>query len=224
MRGRTHLQQLLSPLRFWDVDYAGRTLYTRIVPAGVAVLAGALFAYFPKANVAHPRGLLDVSSGMLSMLVGFFVAALGLTLTIKSEKMDAVASANPPTLNEKPITWREFARAVTAYLVLMALCTYLVALATMVMHPAAARLDATTRMALRVGGGGIYAGLFTHVLMVTVMALFLMSDKLPELAKSKSEKIPASSPVSSDPRTPRTGHGTPSKVPDHQRRQDPDPS
>ena len=47
MRGRTHLQQLLSPLRFWDVDYAGRTVYTRIVPAGVAVLAGVLFVRVP---------------------------------------------------------------------------------------------------------------------------------------------------------------------------------
>lgn len=191
MSGRTHLQQLLSPLRFWSVGYPGRTLYTRVVPMVVAVVSGALFKSFPMANVAHPRGLLDISSGMLSMLVGFFVAALGLTLTIKSGKLDRVAKGNPPTLGGKPITWREFARSVTAYLVLTALGTYLLALATLTMHPACTRLEATSRMALRVAGGAAYAGLFAHILMVTVMALFLMSDKLPELAKPEKTKTPA---------------------------------
>jgi hypothetical protein len=188
--GRTHLQQLLSLLDFWRVSYPGKALYVWWIPLGVGGAAALAFFYAPQANIAHDRGLLDVSSGLLSMLVGFFVAALGLALTLTSESLDKEAKANGPKFGDRTLTWRAFARTVTAYLVLVSLCTYLIAVGALMFHPTVELMNNSTRAVVRILVGGVYVAMFTHVISVTTFALFLISNKLPEVAEPAPLKRP----------------------------------
>lgn len=188
--GRSLWEQFLWPLGFWRVRFVGKKRALLLPPMAVFALAAMIFARLPNANLAHDRGLLDISADLLSMLVGFFVAALGVVMAMPKGPLDVTiaSNANPPIFRGKAMTWREFANIMTAYLVFVSLLTYVVATMVMVVHPGVDWASyATARWWVRVIGGGVYAGLFAHVLSVTLFSLFWIAGKLVE-AQRQQEK------------------------------------
>lgn len=201
--GRSLLQQYLWPLGFWKVKFAGKKRWMVLFPLIVACAAGLTFAYLPKANLAHDRGLLDISADLLSMLVGFFVAALGVVMAFPKGRIDAriPANANPPMIGNQALTWREFANRMTAYLVFVSLLTYAVATAVMVVHPG---IDwdkhcPDFRFWMRVLGGAMYTALFAHVLSVTLFSLFWIAGKMAEAQWEPNVAVKPGAPASPIP-------------------------
>lgn len=193
--------QHLAPLKFFRVTYSGKRAYSFIFPTVFASMVCVVLYFFPNANVAQPGGLLDHSSGLFRMLVGFYVAALGVTVQVSSEGLDKVATDNPPEFNGVGISWREFGIITLSYLVAMAIVTYLFATAILVIQPVTATMDEVLVSRLRLGVSFFYVFIFMHTLAVTVFALFLMSHNLHELKsnskvppKQKKQRSKSSSP------------------------------
>lgn len=183
---RTLRQQLLWPLVFWRIKFNGKTKWMVGFPVVVGAAAGLAFAFVPGANLTGERGLLDLSAGLLQMLVGFYVAGIGIVMALPEGKLDEriAKGANPPRLRDDEMTWRQFANALTAYLVFISLVVYCLALTTMTFSPGFDWISSEARAWSKIILGGVYTGLFSHVLSITMFTLFWIAAKIPE-AKNK---------------------------------------
>lgn len=177
---RTWMEQLLAPLVFLRINFGGRVAVAYLIPLVLAVGCGLLFWCYPEANVTDDRGLFDVSASLLSMLVGFFAAGLGVALTVNSTSLDSTPNHNPPRLDGEGISWRRFLTYSMAHLVLVSLAAYVLALVVLVSRPSSVRWVAAL--------GGIYTGMLAHILGVTLLALFLLSDIVPGLRQPRQRK------------------------------------
>ena len=200
--GRGLRGQFLWPLEFWKISFDGKRRYMMAWPIGIALITAVGLYLLPSANLAHERGLLDVSAGLLTMLIGFFVAALGVVVALPQGRLDSVIrdDANPPKLDGKALTWRQFANRMAAYLVFICLVTYLAATAALVVHPGLTwpniplpRTDIvidgkTIRVLARIILGSIYAGMFSHVISVTMFSLYWVAGKVPETQNEATEE------------------------------------
>lgn len=197
--GRTLREQFLWPLGFLRVQFNGRRRWLYGVPGLFGALSGVVFWYLPGANIAHDVGLLTITSGLLQMLVGFYVAALTVVIALPVGRLDdkIAPEDNPPRYNDVELTWRGFASRITAYLVFISLLTYIIATAMVTIRPAMtweARHVGNYIIAgdvihslTRVLAGAGYVALFMHVISVTLLSLFWVAAKIPEAqAESKN--------------------------------------
>lgn len=208
--GRSLRQQYFWPLGFWRIKFTGKRRWMLGLPLLIGLGAGATLNCLPRANLAHDRGLLEISSGLLSMLVGFFVAALGVVIALPpGQRLDTKVDedANPPKIGNEILTWRQFANRMTAYLVFISLLTYVIATVALVVHPGIdwSLYSELFRHCTRVVTGGLYAGLFAHVLSVTLFSLFWIAGAMTDSQTASSGVIkPTKRPVGTPDQSDRT--------------------
>lgn len=186
----SHFRQLVSPfVRYWRIKFPGKLRWSVCVPAILGLVASILIYNVDKFNVADDRGLIHATLPLLSLLVGFYVAALGVSLTIGAGHLDMIPKDRPPVERGEPITWRDFTASLFAHLVAASLTAHILGVLVLVGAPlredfGALLLSENPALAVRLCrtlAGGSYIFLLAHLLAATMFGLFLMADRLPKL-------------------------------------------
>lgn len=184
---RSPAQQLVAPfLSYPGIAFAGKRLLCSLLPSLLAAGAGALIIVAPEFNLTGDRGLVDATLSLLTLLVGFYVAALGLALTMQDRFLDEVPRWRPPVDRSGAVTWRRFLSALCGYLVAVSLFTYFYGVAVLTGSSLYGRAEAwlASRGApdvlsvAKAAAGALYVFLLLHLLANTLLGLYFMSQRL----------------------------------------------
>lgn len=123
--------RLFVPLRYWRIRYAGRALFNVWVPLVIAILSTLpLLSDAFRTDAMAAQGILSRSGDLLSILTGFFVAALAAVSTFGNPEMDLpIAGSAPPTLSERggpqlELSRRRFLSYLFGYLAFASIAVY----------------------------------------------------------------------------------------------------
>lgn len=185
------LAQLGTPFtNYWHLRYTGkRRLGFGLPCVGATLLAGLAYSY--PLNLTGDRGLVDATLPLLSLLVGFYVAALGLAVTANNPFLDKVPT-NPPRRNDDELTMRAFLVDMFSFLVATSILTHVLGVVALVTGVAAERLITFVAGISELQGpivhataralyAGTYSFLLLKLLVVTMASLFFVAHRLQEM-------------------------------------------
>lgn len=194
---RSHADQLLAPLlTYWRIRFRSKARYAVWLPLAAGAITATTCAMEPGFNVAGDLGLVDSTLSLLALLVGFYIAALGVAVTAGEAYLDEVPEDRPPTVpapdggpDPQPISWRKFLAALFAHLVAVSFVTYIFGALILVVAPIQGNLSAHVPVEYRLIpidlARSLVAGAYTvalcHLFVTTFFGLFLMAERLPEV-------------------------------------------
>ena len=138
--------------RWWNyrrIKHPSMAWYIWRIPGAAASLTAVTYILLPeRPGVASPDGLISGVSQIMTILPGFFIAALAAVATFNREEMDDPMPAPTPTTTifrqgewiEVVLTRRLFLTYLFSYLSILSLGTSIVCLALKLAHPSAVYL------------------------------------------------------------------------------------
>lgn len=112
------MSPLLTPLKFWSIKHQFYKEYNFIFPAVLAVLLVIILIFLPKVSpIFGEKGFLASLQNILAIIGGFFIAALTLVTSDKSEILTSkIGGKYPPTLNNEVLSRKRFLAYLFGYL------------------------------------------------------------------------------------------------------------
>lgn len=179
MKAPPWIQPLLTPLRYLRISHRTKRIYDFWVPLGLAVGLTAPAILLP-VNIFGDKGFCYYILDLVKLLTGFYIASLGVVVSLHREGLDLVMEGeHPPTLDNVKVTRRQFLTALFGYLALLSFVIYAVGTAAIIGTPVMRTmlppiLHPWLRDAFLLGFGLMVANLFTS----TVIGLHYMSYKV----------------------------------------------
>ncbi|MEE9339777.1 MAG: hypothetical protein V3U87_17030 [Methylococcaceae bacterium] len=137
------MKQLLSPLNHLRIQHSQKYLFDYFIPLVIALIALivliGLMALPVSINIFGHNGLISVITGLIQILVGFYIAALAAVATFQKEGLDSFLAGEGATLVvqrrgiEKSIqlTRRKFVCYLFGYLAFVGIALYFIGSASM---------------------------------------------------------------------------------------------
>lgn len=190
------IRRLLTPFGFLftrDKKHEFRTI--RLLAILLGAMAAAAAAYPSMLTIFGTNGLIHHGAGMLRILCGLYVAALGLSHTLKMDGLDEpvlgeVSYYNPFIQQrvEGP-TLRHFLAVLFGYLAATALSLYVVGMVASIFLPAwqsvigtaTEHLGSWPHPSARAAFCLLYVTGYSHLLLTTAHGLYLLGDRLHRL-------------------------------------------
>lgn len=174
---------LLKPLRYVLIRHRAKLLYDFLLPAILAAGVTALLVYSLKPiEVFGREGYLSSLQNLLTIMGGFFVAALTLITTATMPILkEPVGGREPPRLaNESaPLSRKRFLAYLFGYL---STSSFLLVAITIVANLAAPDIAARTPQAAHMAVKTVFLGLFNfwlaHVFVATLLGMFYFTERL----------------------------------------------
>lgn len=127
------ISRLFRPLDYARIKHPAKTKYDIFIPLSLAVFGTAILMWLPKTpNIIGTKGLIEIFSGLLQILTGFYIASLAAIATFNKDGMDETMAGDPPTLTVSyrgkikidKLTRRRFLCLMFGYLALMSIFIY----------------------------------------------------------------------------------------------------
>lgn len=179
------LQRLLTPLLYLRIKHPAKWKYDLWIPLLLAVIPVLVVVLSPvPINVFGDRGLCDRILGLVTVLVGLYIALLGFVATFGRATMDApMEGSKPPTLSwrgkTRVVTRRQFLTLLFGYLSFESLLLYLVGTASQLLVPLARdALVPEAQFGFRVTFVFVFGLLFANLVVATLIGLSYMSERI----------------------------------------------
>lgn len=178
---RSHIAQLLAPLAdYGRVRFKGKAVSHFWAPLVCGVVSFGAWLSFPTLVLVGEKGLLDITSQLVAMLVGFYVAALGVMLGLQDPFLDEVSESSP-SLDGKKLTWRDFLVLLFGYLLALALLSYAGIVIGMVAGThVRALLPAPIVSCVKASCAAVYTFALSRLFLVTMFGAFLGGQRIQE--------------------------------------------
>jgi hypothetical protein len=172
---------LLSPLRFLAIRHGRWVRYNFVIPGVIAAAATTLVLLWPKAGpLIGDDGFLSKLQNPMAILGGFFIAALTLVTSDRSDVLQAkVGGEDPPRLRGEALSRRRFLAFLFGYLAFASFAIVAFTVIADLLGPGArvvipnGYLQATK--GVFVFGLGFIIG---HVAIATLLGLYYFTERL----------------------------------------------
>ena len=93
------ISRLFKPLDYLRVYHSQKRKYDLWIPLIIATIFTGILFYLPTpVDITGDRGLLVIFTGLLQILIGFYIASLAAVATFDRPSMDEIMRGDPPTL------------------------------------------------------------------------------------------------------------------------------
>lgn len=183
-------KRLLRPLDYLRIQHDDKGRYDWFYPYIAAGTFTALLAFLPgELKIVGPDGLLSIFTGILQILVGFYIASLAAVATFNRPAMDDPMQGDPPTLRDwrrgeliqRDLTRRQFLSMMFGYLAFASIGLYFVGAFTNLLAPqlaAAITFPWWLEWTARWLGLLVYLFAAANLVVTTLLGLFYMSDRI----------------------------------------------
>lgn len=177
--------KLLSPLLFLRLQSPDLFRYQWGIPGLLTAAALSLYYLLPiEPLLLGDKGLVVRINGLLSTLIGFYIAALAAVATFPSETLDQKMKGRAPTLNyrrggEKRIetlTRRRFLAILFGYSAFLSITIYGLGIITFAMEPSVP--SGTLRWLLEFAWIVAYAFMLASLTVVTLLGLNYLIERM----------------------------------------------
>lgn len=129
------IKQLLTPLNYLRIQHSQKYLFDYFIPLVIAlILLMGLMASLIPINIFGNNGLISVITGLIQILVGFYIAALAAVATFQKEGLDSFLAGEGATLFVKrqgiikpvQLTRRKFVCYLFGYLAFVGIALYFI--------------------------------------------------------------------------------------------------
>lgn len=190
------VRQLLSPLTYLRIRlgegtwYETKRFYDYVLPAILGLLTTyGYFSLIPQPVLLGEHGLLNSISGLLQLLVAFFIAALAAVATFPRESMDKPLRGSPAHLKrwsnaqqrnvDVELSRRQFVCYLFGYLSFLSLALFLAIIVADAVWPHVAKsLGDDILHYLKLILTGVLWIAFWNVLIQTVLGLYFLADRM----------------------------------------------
>ncbi|MFD2114095.1 hypothetical protein [Thiorhodococcus fuscus] len=127
------IPQLFTPARYLRIEHSAKKWLDWLVPLLIAIIEIAALKALPyEVPLFGEKGLISIFTGLLQILVGFYIAALAAVATFDREGMDLPMQGEPFVLRERhngpvtpvPLTRRRFLSMMFGYLAFLSFGLY----------------------------------------------------------------------------------------------------
>lgn len=182
------LAQLFSPLSYLRIRHPLKVWFDWVVPATVAAACIAIVIVLPKPlPILGDDGLITVITGLLQILVGFYIAALAAIATFQREGLDNLLSGDPAQLNvvrngvprTMLLSRRRFLCYLFGYLAFSGLALYFIGASANLLSANLQALIPTGWASLaKYVSAGLYLFWTANVLVTTLLGLHYLTDRI----------------------------------------------
>ena len=174
---------LLTPMKYVLVRHSSGASYNVILPGSIAIILTVGLTVWPgHAVIAGEKGYLPQLQNLMTILGGFFVAALTLITTNQNPVLlNPVGGISPPTLagETKPLSRRRFLAYLFGYLAFSSFGLVCLSIAANLIAPAIGAVVSTeAKWWLKLGFLAIYNFWLGHVAVATLLGLFYFTERL----------------------------------------------
>jgi hypothetical protein len=181
------LTRLLSPLNYLRIRHERKTKYDLWIPlflAGISV-AGLALLPVPIPLLGKDSLLVQVSE-LITILIGFFIAALAAVATFEHRGMDELMAGTPPTLwatfkgqpIKRQLTRRQFLCYLFGYLAFTSLALFFIILILSSIEPTIRQLDTNKYPVFKAAGLFLFLFIFWNLMITTLVGLFYLTDRI----------------------------------------------
>jgi len=182
------LLQLLTPLSYLRIKHPLKQRFDVAIPASIASLITAILIFLPiEVKLFGNSGLIDIITGLIQILTGFFIASLAAVATFQRSTMDEPLAGNQATLATKikgvskniSLTRRRFLSFLFGYLAFSGICLYFLgSSANLLLENARMLIPAQAHSFVK--WMFIYLYLFgtSNLLVTTFLGLHYMTDRI----------------------------------------------
>jgi len=205
------LSRLFRPLDYVRIKHTAKTKYDFHIPFYLASAFTLILLILPVSpKISGDGGLIDVFTGLLQMLTGFYIASLAAISTFNKEGMDNTMPGDPPTLASSYrgkiktdlLTRRRFLCLMFGYLSLVSIFLYFTGAGALLIAPSAkAVCSAGVYFLVKWFFVLTYLFIASNLIITTMLGLFYMVDRIhrhdPELIdgnKKTESAAPADHP------------------------------
>lgn len=175
------MSPLLSPLRYLTIRHGWWVRYNLVFPGiGGICLAAVAVASPARGLVFGGAGLLNALEPLLAIVGGFFVAALTLVTSDRSDVLKApVGGQNPPRLKGEVLSRRRFLAFLFGYLAFSSFALLGVSvLSTLLAAIAKAWLSESLLAIVENTGAAFVGGWLAHIAITTLLGLYYFTERL----------------------------------------------
>lgn len=177
--------RLLVPFRYLWIRHPEKIKFDLYFPLGFALIISLPLMSDRFLSSVNPMDIIERSSDLLSILIGFFVAALAAVATFGNDEMnDPMSGEEPVTLTDRfgkciPLSRRRFLSYLFGYLALASIVAYLLgfvfyALQTYVVAVHIPDWSTTSFVVFWL----LYSVLLGNLLSNTLLGLFYLTDRI----------------------------------------------
>lgn len=185
-------KRLLRPLAYLRIRHDDKYRYDWYLPLVAALLLLIVLIITPgDLKFLGAEGLVSIFTGLLQILVGFYIASLAAVATFDRPSMDEKMQGDPPTLKDRrrneiiqrDLTRRQFLSMLFGYLAFVSIVLYFVGALANLLIPQAIASGAITLpfwlgWALQWLGLLVFLFVAANLLVTTMLGLFYMSDRI----------------------------------------------
>lgn len=179
---------LLRPLDYLKVRHSSKVRYDFWLPISVAIIFTVVLILLPvQVPILGSNGLISIFTGLLQILIGFYIASLAAVATFDREIMDSAMAGKPPTLKRKidnedeveELTRRRFLSLMFGYLSLLSFFLYFLGTFINLVAPSLLTL-VPIKILPYLKWGVVFAFLFlaSNLFITTLLGLYYMSDRI----------------------------------------------
>lgn len=193
--------RLLRPLDYLRIEHPEKRKYDFYIPLALSAIGTIALACLPfTPSIFGKDGVVDLFTGLLQILTGFYIASLAAVSTFSQKGMDEIMVGQPPTLktfsNGKIITIqltrRRFLSLMFGYLALVSIFLYFLGGGASLLEKNAKLLPPQSYWVAKWTFLFIYFTMAANLLTTTLLSLFYMADRIhrpnPELIPSNEQE------------------------------------
>lgn len=179
---------LLRPLDYLRIHHPSKVRYDFWLPLTIAIVSTVLLILLPvKVPILGSSGLISIFTGLLQILIGFYIASLAAVATFDREIMDSVMAGQPPILKrkidneteEEELTRRRFLSLMFGYLSLLSFFLYFLGTFVNLVAPSLLTLVSVKILPyLKWGLVFVFLFLASNLFITTLLGLYYMSDRI----------------------------------------------
>lgn len=177
--------KLLTPLTFLRLQSPDLGAYQWTIPGILALICLGCFYILPiKPLLFAEKGLVNTINGLLTTLIGFYIAALAAVATFNNPNLDKIMKGRPPTLAtilqgeriEEQLTRRRFLVILFGYCAFISIALFAFGVLSSLIAPSLAHVGWVP--AMRLAWLLIYFSLSASLLIVTLLGLHYLIDRM----------------------------------------------
>lgn len=177
--------KILTPLTFLRLQSPDLRAYQWTIPAILTLLGLAGFYVLPiKPPLFTDKGLVNTINGLLTTLIGFYIAALAAIATFNNATLDNVMKGRSPTLIgfrqgekiEEQLTRRRFLVILFGYCAFVSIMLFAFGVLSLLIAPSLAK--SAWLAGLRFVWLAIYFCISASLLVVTLLGLHYLIDRI----------------------------------------------
>lgn len=173
------LAQLITPARYLLIraQSADKIVLDFVLPCALAAATTAIWVMEPRLlSLNGDRGLINSVSGLIQVLVGFYVATLAAVATFPASSLDELA--NRLKLDGKDLKRRRLLAYMFGYLALLALILFVGTLFRPLVEGLVAQLSQLVRPYVKMFLVFAYQFVFWQMVSITLFGLHYLTDRI----------------------------------------------